>query len=100
MTMATMGRFMKNFDMGLLHRPFRGKRLGVYAHARTDLLNPLGHDAFAGLQALRDDPFGTDPVTDRYRANVHFAVVIYDGDLIATLQLRHCALRYQQSSVF
>src|SRR6266481_810013 len=100
MTMATMGRFMKNFDMGLLHRPFRGKRLGVYVHARTHLLNPLGHDAFAGFHPFSDDPFGTDPVTDRHRANVHFAVAIHDSDLIAALQLGHRALRYKQSSVF
>src|ERR1700688_128878 len=100
MTIATMGRLMKNFDMGLLHRPFCGKRLGVYAHARTHLLKPLGDDAFDGFQPLSDDPFGTDPVTDRYLANVHFAVAIHDGDLIATLQLGHCALRYQQSSPF
>src|ERR1700739_443901 len=94
MTIATMGRLMKNFDMGLFHRRFCGKRLGVYAHARTHLLNALGDDAFAGLQPLSDNPFGTDAVTDRDGANIHFAAAIYDGDLVAPCQLGHPALRY------
>src|SRR5215469_11658642 len=100
MTIATMGRLMKNFDMGLLHRRFCRKRLGVYAHARTHFLNSLSDDAFTGFQPLGNDPSGTDAITHRHGANVHFAVAVHDRNLIGALKFRHGALRYQQPAAF
>ena len=48
-TMATMGRLIKNFDMELPSRCVHGKWLGVHLHARTHLLHALGDHAFARL---------------------------------------------------
>ena len=55
MTIATMGRLMKNFDIGLFCLRFRRKRLGVHEHARAHLLNSLGDNVLAGLEPLSDD---------------------------------------------
>jgi hypothetical protein len=56
-TIATMGRLIKNFDM-LLPGCLRGcdKRLGDDRHAGANPLDPLGNDALARLQSLIDDP--------------------------------------------
>src|ERR1700693_107624 len=110
-TMATMGRLMKNFDMdrlslsihrSLAHRPllidlgFCYERLGIHVHSGAHSLNPFRYDSVAGIQATRDDPLVTDPVAHGNSSNVDFVVAIYDRDLIFDLQLRHCALRNKQ----
>src|SRR4029453_5929477 len=65
MTIATIGRFMKNLDMGSLSLPGRrarggggGRAVGVGTHDDPvlDLLEALRHDAFAWLEPLTDDP--------------------------------------------
>src|SRR6266849_8685048 len=95
-TMATMGRLMKNLDIGLPSLRFRGKWLGVYLHARTYLLHALGNHAFASLQSVLDNPLGADPVADLNRTDAHLVLVIHCRDLIAALQLRDRALRHKQ----
>ena len=86
-TMATMGRLIKNFDMGLPPRSVRGKRLGVHLHARAHLLHAFGNHPFAGLQSVRNNPVAADTVADFDRPNAHFVLVVHDGDLITALQL-------------
>ena len=49
MTMATMGRLIKNFDIGLPFLTFHGEWLGVHLHAGTYLLHSLDDHAFALL---------------------------------------------------
>src|SRR5712692_11139357 len=92
-TMATMGRLMKNFDMGLPILCLRAKRLGVYSRARAYFLNAFGDDSFAGIQPFGNNPLGANAITDRDRSNAHFVVGSYNGNLVTALEFRHCALR-------
>src|ERR1700730_2267438 len=94
-TMATMGRLMKNFDIGLPSLRLCRKRLGVDLHARAHLLHTLDDDTVAAPQPVRNNPLGADPVADFDRSDADFILVIHHRDLIAALQLRHCTLRYK-----
>src|SRR5882672_5843785 len=96
MTMATMGRLIKNFDIGLPSLRFRGKWLGVHVHARMHLLHALGNHTFASLESVHDNPLGADPVAHLNRPDAHLVLVVQRRDLIAALQLRDCTLRYKQ----
>src|ERR1700732_4502261 len=84
-TIATIGRSMKNFDIDLPPFRFRGKWLGAYLHPRAHLLSSLYNDGFARLQAFGNNPVLTDTVAHGDRANVHFAVPVHDGYLVPPL---------------
>src|SRR5260370_31999608 len=84
-TMATMGRLIKNFDIALPSLTLQGKRLGVHLRARTRLLHALGNHTFALLEPFRNNPLRTDTVADGDRSNAHFVVGTYNGNLIAAL---------------
>jgi len=92
-TMATMGRLMKNFDMGLPILCLRAKRLGVYSRARAYFLNAFGDDSFAGIQPFRNNPLGANTVANRDCSNADLIVATYNGNLVTALEFRHCALR-------
>src|SRR6266851_3908468 len=92
-TMATMGRLMKNFDIGLPSLTFRGKRLRVHLHARTHLLHAFGNHAFASLQSVRDNPIGADTVADLNRAENISGVGKKPGDPNRARALIHLAVR-------
>src|SRR6202167_1805298 len=94
-TMATMGRLMKNLDIESVSLR-RGKRLGIHAPPRTHLLHPFGDDSFSRIQPLCDHPLVARRVAHRDRSNAHLVVTIYDGNLVSALKLRHRALRHQQ----
>src|SRR5712664_3595145 len=94
-TMATMGRLIKNFDIGLPSLTFRPKRLGVYLHARTHLLHALGNHPLAALQSLFNNPLRADAIADIHRPVAHFVLAIDHGYLIAALQFLDCTLRYK-----
>src|SRR5580658_5023085 len=98
-TIATMGRLIKNFDIGLPSLAFRGKGLGVHLHAGTHLLHALRNHVVAGLQAVRDDPLIADTVSNRYGSNTHFVLVVDNRQLVGALQLRHGTLRHKQSAL-
>src|SRR2546425_12621678 len=85
-TMATMGRLIKNFDIGLPSLGFRGKWFGVNQHSRAHLLHALDNHAFALLQAFGDNPLIADAVPHLDRANAYFAFAVHHRDLIAALQ--------------
>src|SRR5580700_5968177 len=102
-TMATMGRLMKNFDMRLVlflcgHR-FGGHLNGcvcrIYQRSLAHLLDALKHHTLARLQTLLDDPQAAHAIAHSHRLNVDLAVCVHDRDLIAALQFRHGALRHQ-----
>src|SRR5277367_516091 len=99
-TMATMGRLMKNFDIGHLSLSCRGtcggKRPGVHFRTWAHLLNSFHHDFFSSIQPAGDHPLGTDTVTDRDRPNAYLVVCVHNGDLVGALQLRDRALRNHQ----
>jgi hypothetical protein len=86
-TMATMGRLMKNFDIELPSRSVRGKWFGVYLQSGTHFLYSLGDYAVAGLESLRNHPLVADTVADFDRPDVYLVVVVHSRDLIAALQL-------------
>ena len=95
-TMATMGRLMKNFDMRSPSLGFRRKGLGVHLHAGAHLLHALDHHALSWFQSVGNDPLAADTVADLDGPDAHFVLVIHLRDLIAALQFRDCALGDQQ----
>src|SRR5205085_8571176 len=75
MTMATMGRLMKNLDIiksGSLDFRGRRERFRIDERAWTDLLHTFGDDALTRLQPIANDPEIADPVTDFDRPYTHF----------------------------
>src|SRR5713101_1882128 len=94
-TIATMGRLMKNFDIGLPSPDFHGKWFGVHLHARTHLLHSLDDHAFTLLEPFRNNPLGADAVADLDRTDAHFVLAGHNRYLIAALQLRHRTLRHK-----
>src|ERR1700719_319061 len=79
-TMATMGRLMKNFDMGI--RPLfvcrslllSGEWLGVHAHTGAHSLNSFDHDSVSRIEPVGDDPAVVNPVAYRDRSNLNSVV--------------------------
>src|SRR5262249_47699185 len=116
MTIATMGRLMKNFDMiwvglprlllfgGLRRRVrcrrgaslFSRERHWIHRRALTHLLHPFGHDALSRFHVAGDHPIRADLFAGLYRADADFVVRADDGDEIAALHVGHGALRHQQ----
>ena len=94
-TIATIGRLMKNLDMA---RYFDCERLRIHLHSLANLLHAFGDHALARLEALADDPLRADAVAHLDESNVHFVVAIHDRNLIAALKFIHRALRNQKSA--
>src|SRR6266567_9404730 len=78
-TMATIGRLIKNFDIGLPSPAFRSKWLGVHLHARTHFLHALDDDAFPRAQSFVNDPQAAYAVTDFDRPDAHFVLGVHYG---------------------
>ena len=71
MTIATIGRLMKNLDMA---HYFDCERLRIHLHSLANLLYTFGDHSFAGFESLADDPFCPDAVAHLDESNVHFVV--------------------------
>src|SRR5271168_853503 len=84
-TMATMGRLMKNFDMGLFTLRFRAERLGVHPHARAHLLDSFRNHAFAWLQPFVNNPLRARALAGRDRPDGHDVLRVHDSHLITPL---------------
>src|ERR1700728_433509 len=101
-TMATMGRLMKNFDMG--HPSLSIRRslvlgqewLGIHTHTTAHPLNSFDHDSVSGIEPVSYDPSVINPVAHSDRSNVDFVIGADDSNLVATLQLRDCPLGNKQ----
>src|SRR2546425_7588887 len=100
MTMATMGRLMKNLAMvGLLRRR---ARLGGRGRRQPNLLAgaypvaSLDDDPLAGLQPLRHRPERANPHVDLDRADVNRIVGADHRDLVDALHVLDGALRDQE----
>src|ERR1700677_4997906 len=111
-TMATIGRLMKNFDMdhvslsihrcfvyrSLLIDPYSSilgfcyKRLGVHAHTGAHPLNAFNYDSVACIEAARHDQSVIDAVAHRNGSNINFIAGAHDSNLVAALQFRYRAL--------
>src|SRR5579863_4257521 len=85
-TIATMGRLMKNFDIGLSVLVFRAERLGVHERASAHFLHAFRDDSFSGMQPVRDNPLRAHTVADRYCTNADFVVAPYHRNLVAALE--------------
>src|SRR5579863_7806923 len=89
-TMATIGRLMKNFDMGNPSLSMRRSLvcrtlvcriwvlglewLGIHAHTSAHSLNSFNHDSVSGIEPVSDDPSVVNPVAHRHRSNVNLVV--------------------------
>src|SRR5258708_34673864 len=87
-TMATMGRLMKNFEMGhpslSIRRSLTCRALvcrslvlgyewfGIHAHTGAHPLNSFNHDSVSGIEPARDDPSVINPVAYSDGSNVNF----------------------------
>jgi hypothetical protein len=102
MTIATMGRLMKNLDMFLT--PFRRwllclnvdlEWLGLYGHSRFEVLLAFNDHSFAGFQAVSDHPHCACAFANLNRSNRDLAVVSDNVNDIAALLLVDGSLRNQ-----
>src|SRR5271154_3183234 len=91
-TMATIGRLIKNFDMELPSWSCQREWLGIPLHSRTHFLNALGHYALACLQSVGNHPLGAHTIADTDGPNAHFVRAVHHRHLIAALQLRDRSL--------
>src|SRR5437879_12448951 len=104
-TIATTGLPMKNLDTVALSLPGwrrRGEgrrvRLRVHHDAVLHLLQALGHDAFACLQPLGDDPEAVHLLPHLDRAERDLGVRSDDRDLVHALRLLHRALGHEEGT--
>src|SRR2546422_11570837 len=92
-TIATMGRLMKNLAIagGLLRGsgPRGRARLGPDLLPRSHAIGALDDDPLAGLQPLRDDPQRPDARVDLDGPDVDGLVGLDDGDLVRALDILH-----------
>src|ERR1700735_2058553 len=91
-TMATIGRLIKNFDMDLLSWNRYRKWLGFHLHSGTHFLDALGNHTLALLQSVRNNPLVAVTIADIDGSNAYFVVAIHHRHLVAALQLRNCPL--------
>src|SRR5580658_9490814 len=101
-TMATIGRLIKKFDIVVssVARPgLLARRFWFNVHARRDLLKPIDDHALTRIQPIADHPQGADLVANVNRFNANGVVTVHGGHLIAALQLgdglltnQHCAM--------
>src|SRR5262249_45484739 len=86
-TMATMGRLMKNLDMPSPPLGVPSERFSSHQNAVTDFLYPFGDDGFAEIKSFGDDPILVNAVADFYGPNADLVFGIYDSDLIGSLKI-------------
>src|SRR5260370_18474769 len=91
-TIATIGRLMKNFDMELFPLRPGYKGLGVHSHPRTHLLDSLSDHTVTWFQAFRNHPLAAYGVADFDWPNAHFVLAIHNRSLITSLQFGAGAL--------
>src|SRR5215813_1019103 len=105
MTIATIGRSMKNLDMVRLSLPGRRGRgrgrcvgLGTHDDPVFDLLEALRHDAFARLEPFSDDPEPVDLFAGLHCAERDLVVRSDDRDLVRALDLLHRLRRHEKGA--
>jgi hypothetical protein len=115
MTMATIGRLMKNLDMaaypllagagsaglsaGLAAEAAAGagaKGFRIDGHSRANLLRSFGDDLLAGLQSLADDPVAADTLADGDRTDVDFVLGRDDCHQVLALDFGDGTLRHDE----
>src|SRR5262245_62078974 len=103
MTMATMGRLMKNLAMASLFRP--RARLHERARRQPNFLAgaypvaALDDDPLTRLQPVGHGPQRANPHVDLDRADVDHVVGTHHGDLVNPLHVLDGALRDQERAL-
>src|SRR5271157_856952 len=110
-TMATIGRLIKNLDMRFqldrrmlgIGRPslldIRRIRLRIDLGAIFDFLYAFSDHAIASLQTVVDNPQETKLCADLNRHNGYFVIGAHDRDQVGALHVGHGTLRYQQRAL-
>src|ERR1700741_312274 len=88
MTIATIGRLMKNFDISAAFRGGRGQ-LNLDSRAVPNLLQALHNHELARLDAAFQDPHRIHAFSDFDRPDAHLVVTAYHRDLVAPLEFRY-----------
>src|SRR5712692_807339 len=96
-TMATIGRLMKNFDT-LASSLARIGGDCFHGHALSHLHHSFNHDAFTVLQSFGDDPHLSNSFSYRNGAHTDLVVAPNNCDLITSLKLDHRPLGNQQGT--
>src|SRR3954453_11264342 len=104
MTMATIGRLMKNFDISLTSawgrqwqlRSRRRPWLRIHGDALLCFLDAFDDDAVTGLNTFLHDPLVIDPAPHFHRLDMNFVIRTNNCNLVAALELGHRALRHEQ----
>src|SRR5580765_1693001 len=94
-TIATIGRLMKNFDMRSPARRFRRERLRIDPDAGAHLLDSFGNHSLTRIESTCDDPTPIDLRPYGHGSDDYLVVGIEDCYLIASLEFRHGTLRNQ-----
>src|SRR5260370_35417247 len=90
-TIATIGRLMKNFDMELFPLRPGYKGLGVHSHPRTHLLDSLSDHTDTWFQALRHHPLAAYAVADFAWPTTHFVLALTNRYSITSTQFGYGA---------
>src|SRR5215469_255988 len=99
-TIATIGRLMKNFDMASPAHRFRGEWFRIDADPGAYFLNSFGDNQLPWIQSTCNHPPPIHLWSDGDSPDVYFIVGINDRHLIAALELRDGALRNKQRTLF
>src|SRR5580658_10148722 len=91
MTIATIGRLMKNLDI-LIGSPDFDECFRVHQRAGANVLAAFGDDTLARLQPVSDYPHGSDLLADFDLPDAHCVFVVCHGYLISALQFCNGAL--------
>src|ERR1700677_11952 len=94
-TMATIGRLMKNLDISSVTAGRSIERNGCNRAAGFDFLSAFRDDLIARHQTGADDPHRVDALTGLNGANGDLVISSHHGDLSGSLKLRYRALRYE-----
>src|SRR5277367_2310641 len=95
MTIATIGRLIKNFDIAGLPLV---ERSWIDLHALPDLLDAFDNHSLARLQTFPDDPFFADGFAQVHGLDSDGVAVVNHSHLMRTLQINDRQLRNQQRS--
>src|SRR5437879_2585081 len=94
-TIATIGRFMKNLDMALLSLRSVIRR-GIYHLSVADFFHPKSHDPLSRVQTRRDHPERASGASYLNISDLCPIIGTKHNNLIASLHLIHGLLWHQQ----
>src|ERR1700739_4084735 len=99
-TIATMGRLMKNFDITSPAHRFGGERFRIDPDPGAHFLNSFDDHPLTWIEPTCNHPALIHLWPDCHRPNVHSVVGVKDCHLVATLEFRNGALRNEQRPFF